>query len=339
MNFSITANQPISDDIKKRIESVRESITQFQILQESIFNEGVSTMVSLDLGLPYYIQHVSSGKVLTMLDDPSHNLVLENKPITFTKFQEWHFKKSETHTDINNLYTISSNKNELCLSYDTTSITGSHVIKILECTDTKSLWKVENQSDAYKTIKTYPSEKTVEYNSNNELILNVTNNRLNDIKNEQSWIIKPTIEGFIQMRNDLTREINNIKVLVNNILPNGKSYKSAMESNAERLIQTMNTLEQTLVALDEKRKHIAENNPEYDPVLLEGKFQNATLDTNTRFYKYGMYLIFAIFITISVIYIYFNPEETSLDMFMLIFAIFILIYYIYDYIKKKYKVF
>jgi len=127
--------------------------------------------------------------------------------------------------------------------------------------------------------------------------------------------------------------------LVNNILPNGKSYKSAMESNAERLIQTMNTLEQTLVALDEKRKHIAENNPEYDPVLLEGKFQNATLDTNTRFYKYGMYLIFAIFITISVIYIYFNPEETSLDMFMLIFAIFILIYYIYDYIKKKYKVF
>jgi hypothetical protein len=373
MNFSITTNQPISDDIKKRIDSVRESITNFQILHESIFNDGISTIVSLDLGLPYYIQHVSSGKVITMLNDKNNNLILEDKPNVLTKFQEWNFKKSETNKDVDNLYTITSNKNNMCLSYGITSITSTHEIKMLNCTDKNSLWTIENQNDAYKVIKIYPSTKTLEYSPVNDYLIinNITtnlnsggidvfeknqptsddnktptdeyspqdflnlNNLQSSIFNNQSWIIKPSISGIIQMRNDLTTEINNIKNLVGNILPSKDNYKSAMTSNANKLIQLMNTFEQSIVDLDNKRQHIIENNPEYDHEILEGKFQNSTLDTNTQFYKYSMYLIFAVFITISMIYIYLNPEETSLDMFMLAFALFILMYYIYDYFKRK----
>ena len=391
MNFSINVNQPISDDIKKRIDSVRESITTFHNLHESVFNDGISTMTSLDLGLPYYIQHVSSGKILTMANDEDNNLILENKPSIFTQFQEWNFKKSETQSDVNNLYTITSNKNNMCLSYNRTSITNSHEIKMLNCNDDNSLWTIENQNDAYKLIKIYPSTKTLEYlpvddllnindisaylNSSGEnfsydsrtsgetyksVDLSVRNNPANDatqnandiqkpiaeyltregssaIFNNQSWIIKPTISGIMQMRNDLNTEINNIKNLVINILPSGENYTSAMRSNSTKLIQTMNALEQSIVDIDNKRKELIENNPDYDPTILEGKYQHTTLDTNTQFYKYSMYFIFAVFITISIIYIYLNPEETSLDMFMLVFALFILMYYIYDYIKRKYK--
>jgi len=368
MNFSINANQPISDDIKKRIDSVRESITTFHNLHESVFNDGISTMTSLDLGLPYYIQHVSSGKILTMADDEDNNLILENKPSIFTQFQEWNFKKSETQTDVDNLYTITSNKNNMCLSYNRTSITNSHEIKMLNCNDDNSLWTIENQNDAYKLIKIYPSTKTLEYlpvenllninditasltssgenvsydttitNDNEGPISQfLTQESSNPIFNNQSWIIKPTISGIMQMRNDLTTEINDIKNLVINLLPSGDNYASAITSNATKLIQTMNALEQSIVDIDNKRKELIENNPDYDPTILEGKYQNTTLDTNTQFFNYSMYFIFAVFITISIIYIYLNPEETSLDMFMLVLALFILMYYIYDYIKRKYK--
>jgi len=342
MNFSVTSNQPISNDIKKRVEVVKESITNYQNLYESIFSDGVSTMVSLELGMPYYIQHASSGKILTTNED--NDIFLQDKPKKLTTFQEWTFEKADIDDSSNGdtPYRITSNYTNMCMSYDTSGnlLTSDYEIKLLECIDKKSLWRVENQNNAYKKIMINGSTKTMEYTIvDNVLKLSDTKtNYSNSILNAQSWIIKPNISSIVKMKNDISMEINEIKNLVKKILPSNVNYKSAIKSNAHRLLKTMDTLDQTIIDIEKKRKHIAENNPEYDEELLEGTYQNMTIDTNAKFYNYSIYLLVILVISIIMLYIYNNPYENGIDSIILFISILILMYYLYDYFNLKQKI-
>ena len=340
------SNNSVNNVIKLRIENVNKSIEQYKQLHNSIFGNRIFTNVNLHLGLPYYIQHAESKKVLTMGNTSGYPLFLEDKPKNLKTSQEWII----TNIDPSNIgvdYTITSNKNKSkCISYyDNEITTPGYTLKMLDCDNQNSNfnWKIKNYNDAYKNIVVGTNTAFVLDNLSKELDDGTTeytigiNNMLLDSNsiNSQCWIIKPTPSSFLKMRDDIYKEIVEIKNLVKNILPNKVNNNAEIGINSMKIEETILKIDDEMAKLAYKTQQIMDNNPDYDPELLEGKYQYTKLNTNTNFYKYVVYIFFALFIIVSLIYIYINPDETSLDMFIVSLAVFILMYYIYDYFKNK----
>ena len=268
------------------------------------------------------------------------------KPKNLKTSQEWII----TNIDPSNIgvdYTITSNKNKSkCISYyDNEITTPGYTLKMLDCDNQNSNfnWKIKNYNDAYKNIVVGTNTAFVLDNLSQELDNGTTeytigiNNMLLDSNsiNSQCWIIKPTPSSFLKMRDDIYKEIVEIKNLVKNILPNKVNNNAEIGINSMKIEETILKIDDEMAKLAYKTQQIMDNNPDYDPELLEGKYQYTKLNTNTNFYKYVVYIFFALFIIVSLIYIYINPDETSLDMFIVSLAVFILMYYIYDYFKNK----
>jgi len=346
-----------SNDIKKRLESVNTSMVKYRELHNSIFNANDSdiALMTLKSGLPYYIKHALTGKLLTMSTNIHNTLTLENKPsannpLEIKKTQEWNLTDTDsTDTDsTDNRFKISSNiaidTNTKCLSYDNLASTvTTYQPKILNYQVDKSIWSISN-NNSYKTIKVGINPTLVLDFSDNKLEINKldiqsTLTLQNNIINTQYWIIMPSPLAFLKLRDDIYTEINEIKNLVKTILPNKVNNNAAIGSNVFKINETIVQLENAITELDRKTTEAYTNNPDYDPEILEGNYQHTTLDVNSKFYHYSAYILFAIFIIASLIYIYINPDETSLDIFMLALSILILLYYIYDYFKRKPKVF
>lgn len=335
-------------EIKTRIAGVNKSILEYRALHNSIFNDNgtVITQVSLNLGLPYYIEHALTGKILTMSNNKNNTLTLENKPTALNplkKSQEWNIISvpESTTSSTNTMYKISSNttvdNNNKCLSYDNA---GSTHPKILNFQTTTSIWKI-TENNAYKTIGVGLNTARVLDVSDNLLELNnldlgdatrtLSINRIDT----QSWIIMPSPLAFFKKRDAIYLEMNELKNLVKKTLPTKVNNNEAIASNVFKINETIIELEKAITALDLKTTQINMNNPEYDPEILEGNYQHTTLYTTSTFYTYVAYILFSLFIIASLIYIYINPDETSLDMFMVALSIFILLYYIYDYFNSK----
>ena len=160
-----------------------------------------------------------------------------------------------------------------------------------------------------------------------------------DSINTQAWVIMPSPFAFFKKRDDIYLEINEIKNLVKKTLPSKVTNEAAIDSNVLKINKTIVQLENAITELDRKTTEAYTNNPNYDPEILEGNYQHSTLYSNSKFYHYSAYILFSIFIIVSLIYIYINPTETSLDIFILALSLLILVYYIYDYVKRGKKIF
>ena len=348
------SNSSVSADIKLRIENLNKSIVQYKELQNTIFGNRIYTNVNLHLGLPYYIQHAESKKVLTMGNISGYPLFLEDKPQVLKPSQEWIITNIDpSNNGIN--YTITSNTNKTkCISYIDNEVTPQgYTLKIIDCGSanananansiSNSNWKIDNYNDAYKNIMVGQNTAFVLDNSLNNLTDDTTEDKLiinnilleSETINSQCWIIKPNPSAFFKMRDDIYKEIIKIKNLVKNILPNKVNNNAEIKFNSMKIEETILKIDDEMAKLAYKTQQIIDNNPDYDPELLEGKYQYTKLNTNTSFYNYIMYIFFALFIIVSLIYIYIHPDETSLDMFIVSLAVFILMYYIYDYFKNK----
>lgn len=330
MDFTLTKKHSTNNEIESKIENVTEKINNYSNLHNILYNDGIFTNVSLDLGIPYYIVHVETGYLLQT--DSEDNIILTTGDINnLNQYQIWNINKKEEPSDVLS-YMISSKKTNKCISYKTENLTTNVVYKLemMECKDENSSWHIMDYNNSYKTI-------LVENNMYKSLIL--SNGSLNIInineQRNQPWMIKPTPLGLKQMRNNITNEVNNIYNLVKQIIPKKTTFKSQIEMNINKISQTMNELQQAEELYEAKKKKLEEETPNYDSDILEGNYKNTLLTSNSNFYKYIVYFFFTIFVIGSVIFIYMNPEESNLDMFMLAFAISILLYYIYDYYKGK----
>jgi hypothetical protein len=340
-----------SNEINLRIERVNKSIIEYRKLHNSIFNDSgsVITEVSVNLGLPYYIEHALTGKVLTMSNNATGTLTLENKPPVLNKNQEWNIINLDpTNTSMaNTLYKISSNitvdHTKKCLSYDNS---GSTYPTILNFANNTSVWKISN-NNSYKTIQVGVNTTSVRVldAADNKLVINnmslgdTTRTMPIDSINTQAWVIMPSPFAFFKKRDDIYVEISEIKNLVKKTLPSKVTNEAAMDSNVLKINKTIVQLENAITELDRKTTEAYTNNPNYDPEILEGNYQHSTLYSNSKFYHYSAYILFSIFIIVSLIYIYINPTETSLDIFILALSLLILVYYIYDYVKRGKKIF
>ena len=331
MDFSLTKKHSTNNEIESKIENVIEKINNYSNLHNILYNDRMFTNVSLDLGIPYYIHHVETGQLLQT--DAEDNIILTTGDInSLNEYQIWNINKKEEPSGVLS-YMISSKKTNKCISYVTEDLTTNVVYKLemMECKDENSSWHIIDYNDSYKTI-------LVENNMNKSL--NLSNGSLNIInidaaQRNQPWMIKPTPLGLKQMRTNITNEVNDIYNLVKQIMPKKTTFKSSIEVNINKISQTMNELQQAEELYEAKKKKLEEETPNYDSDILEGNYQTTLLTSNSSFYKYIVYIFFTIFVIASVIYIYMNPEESNLDMFMLAFAISILLYYIYDYYKGK----
>lgn len=332
MNFTSKKGQPISNEIKSKIEKVTEKIDNYSNLHESVYNDGIVTNISLDLGIPYYIQHVETRGILQT--DRENNITLTSANLNnLNDYQVWNINKRDEKTDTLS-YMITNNKVNKCVSYVSEGLTtgSAYKLKMMDCNNDNSSWHIIDYSNSYKSLLVESDRtKTLDY-SNNTLSISDT---VIDVNDYQSWIIRPSPSGLKQMRTNINNEVNDIYNLVKKIMPDKTNFQSAMVINVNKLIETMNQLKQTEELYEAKKEKLKEETPNYDSEILEGNYQNTLFTSNSNFYKYIVYLFFTIFVFGSVIYIYMKPEESNLDMFMLAFALSILLYYIYDYYKGK----
>ena len=129
-----------------------------------------------------------------------------------------------------------------------------------------------------------------------------------------------------QLKTNINIAVRDINATIAEITPMGDGNRMAMDSNVMKLLQINQELQDTYVEMEDKAQA---------PILLEGNYQAAKIKTSANFYTYIFYLLFAIFIFVSLIIIYRNPEAGNLDMFILVLAVIIIIYYLYDYYVKK----
>lgn len=332
MEFTLTQGQPISNKIKSKIENVTEKINDYSNLHKAVYNNGTLTNVSLDLGIPYYIKHVETGGIL-QIDADNNISVLDIENLNMlTERQMWNIKKIDEIPDTLS-YIITSKKTNKCLSYVSNTLTtgSSYQLKMMDCNNTNSSWNIVNNNSYKSLLIKNDSTKTLDFSNNS---LNISD-FLIETNNYQSWIIKPTPAGLKQMRTNINNEVNNIYNLVKKIMPNKTNFQSAIAINVNKLTETMNKLQQAEELYNTKKEKLEEETPNYDSEILEGNYQTTLLTSNSSFYRYVVYLFFSIFVIGSVIFIYMNPEESNLDMFMIAFAISILLYYVYDYYKGK----
>ena len=111
-----------------------------------------------------------------------------------------------------------------------------------------------------------------------------------------------------------------------NIQPIQNDNVSYKNLSSAKLLTELNKLHSTFDNLKENLKK---------PILLEGNYEVSQLTSGANFSNYMLYFLCAIFVVVSLTFIYKNPEIGNLDIFMVVLAVGVLIYYIYDYYMMK----
>ena len=131
------------------------------------------------------------------------------------------------------------------------------------------------------------------------------------------------------MDRDILFKINDINTMLKNIDPKKKDNITFKDQNKEALLAELNQLKRTFYKLKRELKK---------PVLLEGNYEVSKLKTDGIYSNFILFILIAIFVIGSLVFIVINPEVGNLDMFMLGLAILIIIYYMYEYYTMKKRI-
>jgi hypothetical protein len=130
--------------------------------------------------------------------------------------------------------------------------------------------------------------------------------------------------------------------LVEDIKPKEVSNRSSIDAtigNIRTKLAELNVQKSKLELKDGNltpaQKEAALLKLEADELELDGQYTTTSINTESKFSKYILYLILLIFVVSCLFYIYMVPKSGNLDMFMLALGIIIIGYYIYDYVVKK----
>ena len=128
------------------------------------------------------------------------------------------------------------------------------------------------------------------------------------------------------MNVNIQDKINDIDTMITKITPIRAKNVRTMNTNTEPLLAELAELKETYRLLLIELKY---------PLILEGKEEVTGLAATANFSKYMLLFVFTLFLVISLIHIYKNPELGHLDLFILAIALVILVYYLYEYIQKR----
>ncbi len=160
---------------------------------------------------------------------------------------------------------------------------------------------------------------------------------LNDIPSDNSGNLA-MIEAYMSTVASTKADIDNLYLRINDIATILNNYISSMkpeqDGNNAAISANVATLLQKISDMSGAFVNINKYNAENDPKELEGNYEVADVKTKSIFMRYIFYILFALFVAGCLIFLYVNPTESKLDMFILALGVIILIYYIYAYFQE-----
>jgi hypothetical protein len=129
-------------------------------------------------------------------------------------------------------------------------------------------------------------------------------------------------EPAIQLREAIYNQINNIKILIDNVFPKMQDNIFKKNSSVLPLLNKIQELQMTYAELLEEA-----NIPDYHRAGTE----TAHIKANSDFNQYKWYLLFTVLFLIAFFFILKNPESGNLDTFMLALSGGVIVYYVYQY--------
>lgn len=122
--------------------------------------------------------------------------------------------------------------------------------------------------------------------------------------------------------NQLAKEIN---IMLNKISHHAPRNKAAMNTKVSTLLQRNKELQHLYARIEEKHTEL---------ITMDASYHNTRTKTESNLFLYTFYFIIVVFIVGSLMYIYTNPQDGNLDVFILALAVVIFVYYVYDYYKR-----
>jgi hypothetical protein len=131
--------------------------------------------------------------------------------------------------------------------------------------------------------------------------------------------------------NSLYTQINtnamSLTSLIEQVMPIGNGNRAKVDASVANLLEKIDEMQKTYhdfntLLIDE-------------PSKLDGNYELSNIKTNSNFFKYILYLFFAIFVIGCLSLLHFFPSSAYLDMFIMALAAIIIVYYGYDYFENR----
>ena len=329
-NIDGNRGEPNATLLKSKLSELEEKLNLYKLHHDIIYDADVNTEINGTT--PYSIKNsTSKHNPNSVITKEGNNLSMSRASLDTNYKQMWYLAETTSTTDMGKL--IKSYNGKSCLTGEEDD---SITMKTCDDTDVKQKWKTIYTSTGSSREYTIYNGTGTEQKciTNHESQDDEGNVLANNIKlssdtavcgNASSkWLIYPSDLPLLKEKiNELAREANE---LIKIIIPKGDGYKAAMDMNVTRLLTKNTELQQQHAKLLEKLK---------EPMKLDENFELSKLTTTSNFSYYMLYLIFTIFIVGCLIFVFKNPEESNLDMFILALAGMIFAYYVYDYYKKR----
>jgi len=331
-NIDGNRGEPNATLLKSKLNELEEKLNLYKLHHEIIYDADVNT--ELNGTTPYSIKNsTSKHNPNSVITKEGSNLSMSRASLDTNYNQMWYLAETRSNTDMGKL--IKSYNGKSCLSGEEDN---SITMKKCDDADVKQKWVgvyTENinkrEYTIYSGTGTGTEQKCItnHESQDDEGNVSATNIKLSSdtavCGNASSkWLIYPSDLPLLKEEiTELAREANE---LIKIIIPKGDGYKAAMDMNVTRLLTKNTELQEQHVKLLEKLK---------EPMKLDENFELTKITTTSNFSYYMLYLIFTIFIVGCLIYVFKNPEESNLDMFILALAGMIFAYYVYDYYKNR----
>ena len=189
------------------------------------------------------------------------------------------------------------------------------------------------------TTKYYNDALTTYVGNDKDAIIGQAKTNMDTAKNAYTQALEINNEKKAEQRaaleslyNQIVGKTDNMNSLLDTILKTETSnrIKIASTQDMRKQLEAINASNKKI-----RSKIMKKTEGDSTQAELSGKISISSLKTESNFSKYILYLLFMIFVTGCLLYIYIVPETGNLDMFMLALGIIIIVYYLYDYFTKK----
>ena len=125
----------------------------------------------------------------------------------------------------------------------------------------------------------------------------------------------------------LNSDITNLRTLIKQVVPKANANRARVDAGVGTLLAKIDEMQDVF---NEYKQLVID-----EPAQFDGNYEISKIKTKSNFFKYILYLFFAIFVIGSLCLLHFFPSSAYLDMFIMALAGVIIVYYGYDYFENR----
>ena len=125
----------------------------------------------------------------------------------------------------------------------------------------------------------------------------------------------------------LNSDITNLRTLIKQVVPKANANRARVDAGVGTLLAKIDEMQDVF---NEYKQLVID-----EPAQFDDNYENSKIKTKSNFFKYILYLFFAIFVIGSLCLLHFFPSSAYLDMFIMALAGVIIVYYGYDYFENR----